>query len=137
MLLICGRPTWLEAPVMLVADIDKGGALAAVVETLELLAPEDRKMVAGIVINKFRGDRELLKSALDCLEAGMGIPVLGVIPYLCFAVQEEDTVNYELRPASNGSRVVEIVVLYLLHIFNFTDFDPLKGEPNVYLPALY
>lgn len=121
------------APVILVADIDKGGALAAVVGTLELLAPEDRKMVAGIVINKFRGDRELLQPALDFLEAKTGLPVIGVIPYLGFSVPEEDTVNEELRPTSTEAEVLEIGVLYLPHISNFTDFDPLEGEPDVCL----
>ncbi|MEQ8200746.1 MAG: cobyric acid synthase [Syntrophomonadaceae bacterium] len=122
-----------QAPVILVADIDKGGALAAVVGTLELLPPEDKKMVAGIVINKFRGDQELLQPALDFLEARTALPVLGVIPYLDFAVPEEDTLNDELHPALSGAKVLEIGVLYLPHISNFTDFDPLEGEPDVHL----
>lgn len=122
-----------EAPVLLVADIDKGGALAAVVGTLELLRPNDRAMVAGIIINKFRGDRELLQPALDFLEARTQMPVLGVIPYFHFSIPEEDTVNDEIRPASCPDKVLEIGVLYLPHISNFTDFDPLEGEPDVHL----
>ncbi len=122
-----------EAPVLLVADIDKGGALAAVVGTLELLQPGDRNMVAGIIINKFRGDRELLQPALDFLESKTKIPVLGVIPYLNLGIPEEDTVNDEMRPAISSDKVLKIGVLYLPHISNFTDFDPLEGEPDVYL----
>lgn len=76
------------APVLLVADIDKGGALAAVVGTLELLKPDDRKMVAGIIFNKFRGDRELLQPAEEFLEGKTGLPVVGVIPYFNFEIPE-------------------------------------------------
>lgn len=122
-----------DAPVLLVADIDKGGALAAIVGTLELLEPDDRKMVAGIIINKFRGDRELLQPALDFLEERNSVPVLGVIPYFNFAIPEEDTVNHEQRPLMDRTKDLEIGVLYLPHISNFTDFDPLEAEPDVYL----
>lgn len=125
-----------EAPVLLVADIDKGGALAAVVGTLELLPPQDRSMVAGIIINKFRGDLELLQPALDFLEAKTSIPVLGVIPYFNFAIPEEDTLNDELRPPKRGNQDLEIGVLYLPHMSNFTDFDALEAEPDVYLHYL-
>jgi len=121
------------APVLLVADIDKGGALAAVVGTLELLKPDDSKMVVGIIFNKFRGDLELLQPALDYLEKKTSVPVLGVIPYFDFAIPEEDTVNDELRPKLSEERVLEIGVLYLPHISNFTDFDSLEAEPDVHL----
>lgn len=122
-----------DAPVLLIADIDKGEALAAIVGTLELLKPDDRKMVAGIIINKFRGDLELLQPALDFLEEKTSIPVLGVIPYLNFTIPEEDTVNIDLRPDNSENKVLEIGVLYLPHISNFTDFDSLDAEPDVYL----
>lgn len=121
------------APVLLTADIDKGGALAAVVGTLELLRPEDRPLVAGTIINKFRGDRGLLQPALDFLEEKTGVPVVGVIPYFTFRIPEEDTVNSELRPAKPKGPFLEIAVLYLPHISNFTDFDPLEAEPDVHL----
>jgi len=122
-----------DAPVLLVADIDKGGALAAIVGTLELLNPDDRRTVAGIIINKFRGDRDLLQPALDFLEERTAVPVLGVIPYFHFVIPEEDTVNYELRPGPTPTNDLEIGVLYLPHISNFTDFDPLEAEPDVFL----
>ncbi|SHI45487.1 cobyric acid synthase [Desulfofundulus thermosubterraneus] len=125
-----------EAPVLLAADIDKGGALAAVVGTLELLPEEDRRRVAGIIINKFRGDLKLFQPAVDFLEAKTGIPVVGVVPYFeGFRVQEEDTVSEEsLRRSRTSSRgEVEIAVIHLPHISNFTDFDPLEDEPDVNL----
>lgn len=121
------------APVLLAADIDKGGALAAVVGTLELLRPEDRPLVKGTVINKFRGDKKLLQPALDFLEEKTGVPVVGVVPYFTLQIPEEDTVNSELRPARPAGPAVEIAVLHLPHISNFTDFDPLEQEPDVHL----
>lgn len=125
-----------DAPVLLVADIDKGGALAAVVGTLELLPPEDRCRVAGVIINKFRGDLRLFKPAIDFLEAKTGVPVVGVVPYFNgFRIQEEDTVSGEVLAAGQlpRGRDLEIVVIHLPHISNFTDFDPLQEEPDVSL----
>lgn len=125
-----------DAPVLLVADIDKGGALASVVGTLELLPPDDRERVAGIIINKFRGDISLFQPAVDFLEEKTGKPVVGVIPYFKqLRIQEEDTVpedrtNFKENKDSNR---VEVAVIHLPHISNFTDFDPLGEEPDVYL----
>lgn len=122
-----------RAPVLLVADIDKGGALASLVGTLELLKPEDKILVAGMIINKFRGDLSLLQPALDFLEKRTGLPVLGVIPYFTFNIPEEDTVNKEKHLRKQKGHCLEIAVLYLPHISNFTDFDPLEAEPDVNL----
>lgn len=124
------------APVLLACDIDRGGALAAVVGTLELLAPEDRDRVAGIIINKFRGDLSLFQPAVDFLEERTGKPVIGVVPYFQgFRIQEEDTVNEDTiaRSRENKAGDVEIAVIHLPHISNFTDFDPLEDEPDVSL----
>ncbi|WP_338826393.1 Cobyric acid synthase [Moorella thermoacetica] len=123
------------APVLLVADIDRGGALAAVVGTLELLEPEERVMVAGIIINKFRGDLDLLKPALDFLESRTGKPVLGVIPFLPdHGLPEEDSVVLEgVTGRSTGAGEVEIAVIKLPCISNFTDFDALEREKGVNL----
>ncbi|MFZ5641636.1 MAG: cobyric acid synthase [Bacillota bacterium] len=125
-----------DAPVLLVADIDKGGALASVVGTLELLDPADRTRVAGVVINKFRGDVRLFQPAIDFLEEKTGIPVLGVVPYFQgFRVQEEDTIP-EATLLAGRERVdhkLDVVVINLPHISNFTDFDPLEDEPDVQL----
>ncbi|MDN5347349.1 MAG: adenosylcobyric acid synthase [Clostridia bacterium] len=122
-----------QAPVLLVADIDRGGALAAVVGTLELLDPDERELVAGIIINKFRGDLELLRPALEFLEARTGKPVLGVVPYLPdLSLPEEDSVALEGKVNRNtGAGQIEIAVVVTPRISNFTDFDPLEREPGV------
>ncbi|GFN23772.1 cobyric acid synthase [Thermanaeromonas sp. C210] len=122
------------APVLLVADIDRGGALAAIVGTLELLEEDERELVAGLIINKFRGDMALLQPALDFLEKKTGKPVLGVIPFLAHGLPEEDSVVLEkaaARPTAPGE--VEIVVIKLPCIANFTDFDALAREEGVNL----
>ncbi|NLW06795.1 MAG: cobyric acid synthase [Clostridia bacterium] len=123
------------APVLLVADIDRGGALAAIVGTLELLEPEEREMIAGLIINKFRGDLKLLQPALEFLEKRTGKPVLGVIPFLTkHGLPEEDSVVLEQinnRPTMAGE--VEIAVIKLPCIANFTDFDAWQRQAGVNL----
>ncbi len=119
-----------EAPVLLATDIDRGGALAAVVGTLALLEPEEEQLVRGIIINKFRGDISLLEPALDFLERRTGKPVLGVLPYLNLNLPAEDSVCLE-DAARTGPAEIEIAVVYLPRISNFTDFDPLALEPGV------
>ncbi|TYO97845.1 cobyric acid synthase [Desulfallas thermosapovorans] len=124
------------APVLLVADIDRGGALAAVVGTLELLPPGDRERVKGIIINKFRGDVNLFQPAIKFLEQKTGVPVCGVVPYFDdLYIQDEDSVVMERKNylAVNDGDKVDIAVLRLPRISNFTDFDPLESEPGVYL----
>ena len=123
-----------DCPVLLVADIDKGGALASVVGTLELLDPDDRDRVKGVIINKFRGDVRLFQPAVDFLEKKTGIPVLGVVPWFQgFRVQEEDTIPEETLKAGREAveNKLDVVVINLPHISNFTDFDPLEDEPDV------
>jgi len=125
-----------EAPVLLAADIDRGGALAAVVGTLELLPPGDRERVKGVIINKFRGDVSLFQPAVSFLEQKTGVPVCGVVPYFDdLYIQDEDSVAMERKDhqAGNDLSKVEIAVLYLPRISNFTDFDPLESEPDVHL----
>jgi len=119
-----------EAPVLLAADIDRGGALASVVGTLALLEPDEEQLVRGIVINKFRGDISLLEPALSFLEQRTGKPVLGVLPYLSLKLPAEDSVCLE-DTARTGPAEIEIAVIYLPRISNFTDFDPLALEPGV------
>jgi adenosylcobyric acid synthase len=122
-----------NTPVLLVADIDRGGALAAVVGTLELLEPDERALVAGIIINKFRGDIRLLQSALDFLEEKTKKPVLGVIPHLDnLGIDDEDSVSLEDKMTIKKERYdVEIAVIRTPKISNFTDFDALAAEPDV------
>lgn len=127
-----------EAPVILVGDIDRGGVFSALVGTLELLPWRERKAVAGLVINRFRGDKGLLEAGLRSLEARTGKPVLGVIPYLRdLGLDEEDTVNLEVRcalaPLGEKGGALDIAVLRLPHLSNATDFEPLAREKGVRL----
>jgi len=125
-----------DAPVILVADIDRGGSLAAVVGTLELLEPEERATVKGIILNKFRGDVELLRPALNFLHQKTGVPVIGVVPYFDrFRIPEEDSVALEQEArravALDLKEQLDVAVIRLPYISNFTDFDALKDELDV------
>lgn len=121
------------APVILVADIDRGGVFAQLVGTLELLPPEEAAHVCGMVINKFRGDLSILEPGLRFLEEETGRPVLGVLPYVPdLGLAAEDSVSLgagTVRPEA----VLDIAVVRLPRIANFDDFDPLLLEPDVSL----
>jgi len=125
-----------DCPVLLVADIDKGGAFAGVVGTLELLTIKERNRIRGIIINKFRGDKEILQPGLNYLERKTKKPVLGIIPYFRdIQIEEEDSVNSEKNRYYTQPELgkINIEVLYLPHISNFTDFDPLEREEGISL----
>lgn len=125
---------WADAPVLLIADIDRGGVFAFLVGTLELLEPHERERVKGFIINKFRGDLSLLQSGLDWLEQRTGIPVLGVLPYLPeLRIEAEDSVVLEGasgRKREDNGKDLDIAVIRYPRISNFTDFDPLEDEPD-------
>jgi len=122
-----------RAPVLLVGDIDRGGVFAAVTGTLALLDEEERDLIRGVIINKFRGNLELLKPGLGFLEEKTGRPVLGVIPYYRdINIAQEDSVYLEERTAGPVGEAVDVVVIRLPHISNYDDFDPLE-EPGVTL----
>lgn len=121
-----------QAPVFLIADIDRGGALASIVGTLELLDDDERALVKGLIINKFRGDITLLEPALTFLKEKTGIPVLGVIPYLDkLGIDDEDSVSLQDIPLDHVMRDIHIAVMQTPKISNFTDFDALNHEPDV------
>ncbi|MDT8419782.1 MAG: cobyric acid synthase [Desulfuromonadales bacterium] len=121
-----------EAPVILVADIDRGGVFASIVGTVELLSPAERSQLRGIVINKFRGDPSLLEPGLTAIQDRTGLPVLGVVPMLDLQLPEEDSVA--LARKNNGPKEgLQVGVLRLPRISNYTDFDPLEREPDVAL----
>ncbi len=122
-----------QAPVLLVGDIDRGGVFAALVGTMELLTPEQRERVAGLVINKFRGDLALLRPGLDFLEERVERPVLGVIPYIRdLKIAEEDSVALDGRRAGGRSgQTLDIAIARLPRIANFDEFAPLEAEPDV------
>ncbi len=123
---------YAQAPVLLVGDIDRGGIFAQLLGTLWLLEPDERRLVKGLLVNKFRGDITLFADGVRLLEERGGVPVLGVIPYMHHAIPEEDAVaieaqNFRPLPAAG----IDIVVIRLPRISNFDDFDPLKAEPGV------
>jgi adenosylcobyric acid synthase len=122
----------VDCPVILVADIDRGGVFAHLVGTLALLSESEQARVQGFVINRFRGDISLLQSGLDWLEAHTGKPVLGVLPYLHgLHLEAEDALP--ARHASEAQNKLRVVVPALPHISNHTDFDPLRLHPQVAL----
>lgn len=126
---------FLQAPVLLIADIDRGGALASLVGTLELLDEEERALVKGLVINKFRGDVTLLTPAIDFLEKKTGKPVLGVVPHIDqMGIDDEDSVSLEEKQSAPTEGDIRIAVIQTPKISNFTDFDALAHEKDV---ALY
>ncbi|MBN1690950.1 MAG: cobyric acid synthase [Dehalococcoidia bacterium] len=121
-----------RAPVILIADIDKGGVFASVVGTLQLLPPKHRNRIKGLVINKFRGDISLLQPGIDFLEKRCRRPVLGVIPYMRnLAVAQEDSVFLDERRAHFREGCPDVCIIRLPHISNFDDFDPLEAHCNV------
>lgn len=120
-----------RAPVLLVADIDRGGVFASLVGTMELLSPAEKKRVRGFVINKFRGDATLLASGLTFLRRKTGVKVVGVIPFFRdIVIPDEDSVSLEGRHRAGAAGAVTIAVVKLPHISNFTDFQPLEGETD-------
>lgn len=124
---------YAQAPVLLIADIDRGGSLAALVGTLELLDDEERDLVKGLIINKFRGDVSLFTPAVKFLEEKTGKPVLGIIPYIeQLGIDDEDSVSLDdKRKTSSNEAVIRIGVIQLPKISNFTDFDSLAAEDDV------
>lgn len=121
----------LNAPTLLVVDIDRGGAFAHVVGTLELLEPEERALIRGVVINKFRGQRSILEPGIKWLEKRIGIPVVGVIPWLEQVYPAEDSLDLFERKSYKSQGDINIAVIRLPRISNFTDFDPLEAETTV------
>ena len=127
----------LNAPVLLIADIDRGGALASLVGTLELLDEDERALVKGLVINKFRGDVTLLTPAVDFLEEKTGKPVLGIVPHIeALGIDDEDSVSLDEKDNESAEQAqadLHIAVIQTPKISNFTDFDSLAAEPDVSL----
>ena len=125
-----GLAKLVNAPVLLAGDIDRGGVFAQLYGTVALLEPEERRRLVGILINKFRGDENLLRPGLAMLEERTGLPVLGVIPYIRADLDEEDSLAPMLEQ-KRKRRDLDIAVIRLPHISNFTDFAPLELHPQL------
>ncbi|MGU3304992.1 cobyric acid synthase [Pseudomonas sp. M5A4_2d] len=120
----------VDCPVLLIADINRGGVFAHLVGTLELLSPTEQARVKGFIINRFRGDIALLQPGLDWLEARTGKPVVGVLPYVMdLHLEAEDGID--ARQIDKAAQVLNVVVPVLPRISNHTDFDPLRLHPQV------
>ena len=127
-----GMAKMVDAPVLLAGDIDRGGVFAQLYGTVALLEEEERKRVKGLIINKFRGDVEILKPGLATLEELTKIPVAGVIPWIYAKLDDEDSLAPRLSRVQTGAGV-DIAVVRLPHISNFTDFNPLEQQPGISL----
>jgi adenosylcobyric acid synthase len=120
----------VDAPVILIGDIERGGVFASLYGTVQLLPVEDRRRIKGFIINKFRGDEKLLAAGVTQLEKLTGIPVLGIIPYVNVRLPSEDSVSLgDVLPSSNS--MLDIAVIKLPHISNFTDFEPLQAFAKI------
>lgn len=124
-----GMAEMADAPVLLAGDIDRGGVFAQIAGTVMLLE-EERRRIKGTIINKFRGDVSILKPGLSMLEERTGIPVLGVVPYFYLDIDEEDSLTERFRRKDNAG-LVDIAVVRLPRISNFTDFAPLESLDEV------
>lgn len=127
---------YIKSPVLLLGDIDRGGVFASLYGTIKLLG-RDSRFIKGFVINKFRGDKDILLPGLDLIKNKTGRPVIGVLPYVEIGLPEEDGLSlssaFNLKPSAFSLKPIKIVVLRLRYIANFTDLDPFLHEPDVEL----
>ena len=123
-----------DAAVILVADIDRGGVFASVYGSIMLLPEEERRHVRGIIINKFRGDLKLFDRGRSILEELCHVPVLGVVPYFTdIHIEEEDSMSLSTKEMQAQQGRVNVAVVLLRHMSNFTDFDVLERDPRIHL----
>ncbi|MDY4443184.1 MAG: cobyric acid synthase [Butyricicoccus sp.] len=125
-----GLAELVDAPVLLVGDIDRGGVFASLYGTVALLQPEEQARIKGLIVNKFRGDVDILKPGLDMMEQRLHIPFVGVVPYLHLDIDDEDSLSERLQ-AGQQAALLDIAVIRLPRISNFTDFAPLERIPGV------
>lgn len=127
-----GLAKLVDAPVLLVGDIDRGGVFAQLYGTVALLEKEEQQRIKGTIINKFRGDKAILEPGLRMLEELCGVPVAGIVPYLHLDIDDEDSLS-ERFTRSSVRKLIDIAVIRLPRISNFTDFNPLERYENVSL----
>ena len=125
-----GMAKMAHAPVLLVGDIDRGGVFAQLYGTVALLPPEEKEIVKGLIVNKFRGDKTILDPGVKMLEQLCGIPVVGVAPYLDIQVEDEDSLTTRFE-AHGETGLIDVAVIRTPRISNFTDFNPLESIPGV------
>ncbi len=125
-----GLAELVDAPVLLVGDIDRGGVFAQLYGTIALLEPQEQQRIKGTIVNKFRGDRAILQPGIDILEKICGVPVAGVIPYTHVDIDDEDSLSTRFH-AGNGRKDIDIAVVKLPRISNFTDVSPLERFESV------
>ena len=121
-----GMAKMANAPVLLVGDIDRGGVFAQLIGTVMLLEPDEKEMVKGLIINKFRGDKTILDPGVQMLEEKAQIPVVGVAPYINIQVEDEDSLT-ERFDKKETAALLDVAVIRLPRISNFTDFNPLES----------
>lgn len=127
-----GLAKMVDAPVLLVGDIDRGGVFAQLYGTVALLEPEERARIKGTVVNKFRGDRAILQPGIEILEKLCGVPVAGVMPYLHVDIDDEDSLSTRFS-RQTIAKAIDIAVIRLPRISNFTDLVPLERYEDVSL----
>ena len=127
-----GMAKMAKAPVLLVGDIDRGGVFAQLIGTVDLLEPSERDMVKGLIINKFRGDKTILDPGVKMLEERSHIPVVGVAPYMNIQVEDEDSLT-ERFDRKQPAGLIDIAVIRVPRISNFTDFNPFESVEGVSL----
>lgn len=125
-----GLAELVDAPVLLVGDIDRGGVFAQLYGTIALLEPQEQRRIKGTIVNKFRGDRAILQPGIDILEKICGVPVAGVIPYTHVDIDDEDSLSTRLH-TGDGRKDIDIAVVKLPRISNFTDVSPLERFESV------
>ena len=125
-----GLAELVDAPVLLVGDIDRGGVFAQLYGTIALLEPQEQKRIKGTIVNKFRGDRAILQPGIDILEKICGVPVAGVIPYTHVDIDDEDSLSTRFQ-TGDGRKDIDIAVIKLPRISNFTDVSPLERFESV------
>lgn len=121
-----GMAKMAHAPVLLVGDIDRGGVFASLYGTVKLLEPDEQDRIQGLIINKFRGDLEILRPGLDDLERLTEKPVIGVVPYAHLDIDDEDSLSERLTAKDSSKAALQIAVIRLPHLSNFTDFASLE-----------
>ena len=127
-----GMAKMADAPVLLVGDIDRGGVFAQLYGTVALLEPEERARIKGTIVNKFRGDVSILEPGIKQLEDLCGVPVAGVVPYLHVDIDDEDSLTERFHTSSQR-KLIDVAVIRLPRISNFTDFSPFERYENVSL----